>query len=200
MLADSERDLMVSLIHAGVQSSTERLGRMSQTEWGVNFTNTQEMSPVKVLSWFTHNQQTHIAVRFRSTSDMPLEMLILFSETSANAVTEAVTRPYREGLGALANLTHSTIGEVCNILAQNVLAVLSDRAGISIILTVPELNEGAKAELTSSALEDYDGRKDILLLANVQLHSERLDSECNMMVIINEAAMRSLLARLKSPG
>ena len=194
-LAESARDLMVSLIHAGVQSSTERLGRMSQTEWGVNFSGTQEMSPVRVLSWFTHNQQTHISVRFRSTSEMPLEMLILFSDASARAVAEAVTRPYKDGLGAVQDLTHSTIGEVCNILAQNVLAVMSDRYQVSIILSVPDVDEGVKADLASAALEDYDGRKDILLLAHVNLHSERLDAECSMMVIVNEAVMRGLLSR-----
>lgn len=187
---------MVSLIHAGVQSSTERLGRLSETEWGVNFSGTQEMSPVRVLSWFAHNAQNHVAVRFRSTSEMPLEMVILFSEASARSVAEAVIRPYKDSLTGVKDLLRSTIGEVSNILAQNVLAVLSDRAGVSIILTVPEVDEGSKSDLASSALEGYDGRRDILLLANVQLHSERLDSECSMMVTINEAAMRGLLSRL----
>ena len=191
----SERDVIVSLIHAGVQSSTERLGRMSGAEWGVNFAGTQEMSPVRVLSWFGHNQQTHVSVRFRSTTEMPLEMLLLFSEESARSVTAAVTKPYAQELGAVENLVHSTIGEVCNILAQNVLAVMSDRYQVSIILSVPEVGEGVKADLASVALEDYDGRKDVLLLAHVNLHSERLDAECSMMVIVNEAVMRSLLSR-----
>lgn len=194
-LSESERDLVVSLIHAGVQSSTERLGRLSGAEWGVNFAGTQEMSPVKVLTWFAHNQQTHLAVRFRSTTEMPLEMLLLFSEESARSVTAAVTKPYAADLVGVGNLTHSTIGEVCNILAQNVLAVLSDRYQVSIILSVPEVDEGAKADLASTALEDYDGRKDVLLLAHVNLSSERLDAECSMMVIVNEAVMRSLLSR-----
>ena len=194
-LSALERDLVVSLIQAGVQSSTERLGRMSGAEWGVNFSGTQEMSPVRVLSWFGHNQQTHVSVRFRSTTEMPLEMLLLFSEESARSVTAAVTKPYAEQLSAVQNLVHSTIGEVCNILAQNVLAVLSDRYQVSIILTVPEVGEGVKADLAALALEGYDGRKDVLLLAHVQLSSDRLDSECSMMVIVNEAVMRSLLSR-----
>jgi chemotaxis protein CheY-P-specific phosphatase CheC len=198
-LSASEKELVVSLIQAGVQSSTERLGRMSGTEWGVNFAGTQEMSPVSVLSWFTHNQQTHRAVRFRSTTEMPLEMLLLFSEESARLVTEAVTKPYAAELGAVGNLVESTIGEVCNILAQNVLAVMSDRYQVSIILSVPEVSEGVKADLASAALEDYDGRKDVLLLAHVQLHSDRLNAECSMMVIVNEAVMRSLLSRPPSP-
>ncbi|TPW20329.1 MAG: hypothetical protein FD126_1797 [Elusimicrobia bacterium] len=194
-LSPAERELVVSLIQAGVQSSTERLGRMSGAEWGVNFSGTQEMSPVRVLSWFGHNQQTHVAVRFRSTSEMPLEMLLLFSEESARSVTAAVTRPYAEAMAHVENLVHATIGEVCNILAQNVLAVMSDRYQVSIILTVPDVGEGVKADLASAALEDYDGRKDILLLAHVNLHSERLDAECSMMVIVNEAVMRALLSR-----
>ena len=191
----AERDLVVSLIHAGVQSSTERLGRMSGAEWGVNFSGTQEMSPVSVLSWFAHNQQTHVAVRFRSTTEMPLEMLLLFSEESARSVTAAVTKPFAAELAAVENLVEATIGEVCNILAQNVLAVLSDRYQVTIILSVPDVEQGVKADLASAALEDYDGRKDVLLLAHVNLHSDKLDAECSMMVIVNEAVMRSLLSR-----
>lgn len=194
-LTAAEREQVVSLIQAGVQSSTERLGRMSGAEWGVNFSGTQEMSPVKVLSWFTHNQQTHLSVRFRSTTEMPLEMLLLFSEESARSITAAVTKPYMAELGGVSNLVESTIGEVCNILAQNVLAVMSDRYRVSIILSVPEVAEGVKADLASEALEGYDGRKDVLLLAHVNLSSERLDAECSMMVIVNEAVMRSLLSR-----
>ena len=72
---------------------------------------------------------------------------------------------------------------------------MSDRYQVSIILSVPDVDEGVKADLASAALEDYDGRKDILLLAHVNLHSERLDAECSMMVIVNEAVMRGLLGR-----
>ena len=198
-LSAGEKAQVVELIQAGVRSSTERLGQLSNTEWGVNFADTQEMSPVRVLSWFSHNQQDHVAVCFRSTSEMPLEILILFSEASASAVVDAVTAPYKEGLRSVPDLMRSTIGEVCNILAQNVLAVMSDRCGISIILTIPDVDVGTKAVLTSAALEGYDGRKDVLLLANVQLHSERLDAECSMMVVVNEAVMRGLLGRIPRP-
>ncbi|MBI5598020.1 MAG: hypothetical protein HY928_18210 [Elusimicrobia bacterium] len=194
-LQPPERDMIVGLIQAGVESGTERLGDMSQTEWGVNFSDTQEMSPVRVLSWFAHNQQDHVSAHFRSTSETPLELLILFSEESARSVTEAVTKPYRAGLGNVADLLCSTIGEVGNILAQNVLAALSDRYGVAIILSVPEVGQGTKAELTGAALEDYDGRKDTLLLAHMQLHSERLNAECSVIVIVNEAAMRALMSR-----
>lgn len=194
-LQPSERDLIVGLIQAGVETGTKRLGDMSRTEWGVNFSDTQEMSPVRVLSWFSHNQQDHVSVHFRSTSETPLELLILFSEESARSVTEAVTKPYREGLSGVADLLASTIGEVGNILAQNVLAALSDRYGVAIILSIPEVGRGTKAELTGTALEDYDGRKDVLLLAHMQLHSERLNAECSVIVIVNEAAMRTLISR-----
>lgn len=193
-LLPAERGLIVGLIQAGVESGTQRLGDMSQTEWGVNFSDTQELSPVRVLSWFSHNQQDHVSVHFRSTSDTPMELLILFSEESARSVTDAVTKPYREGLSGVSDLLGATIGEVGNILAQNVLAALSDRYGVAIILTTPEVVWGTKAELAGAALEDYDGRRDVLLLAHMQLHSERLNAECSVLVIVNEAAMRTLIS------
>lgn len=199
-LSAPKRDLVVRLIQAGVESSTDRLGRLSRTDWGVNFSGTRELSPVRVLSWFALSRQHHVSVRFRSTTSVPLEFLILFSEESARSVAKAVAEPYLEELGALADLVRPTIAEVCNILAQNVLAVLSDRCGVAVILTVPEVGEGAKADLTAEALEGYDGRKDLLLLAQVQLHSERLQADCSMMVIVNEAVMEGLLARIPAAG
>ncbi|HAH08389.1 MAG TPA: hypothetical protein DCM05_17995 [Elusimicrobia bacterium] len=194
-LTSEQKDLVVKLVQGGVQTSTERLGKMSRTEWGVNFSGTQEISPVSLLSWFTHNQQNHLAVHFRSTSDVPLDILVLYSEESARSIVRAVTQPYEETLAPVQDLLPKMIGEVSNVLAQNVLAALSDFCRIVIILTVPEVKEGAKASLTAAAMEDYDGRKDILLLVHVQLHSERLNAECSMIVIINVAVMQSLLAR-----
>ncbi|PCI38123.1 MAG: hypothetical protein COB53_05190 [Elusimicrobia bacterium] len=191
-LTEDERALLTRYLQQGVGSSTERLAAMSQTEWGVNFSGTQEMSAVRVLAWFSQNRQEHICVKFSSTSDVPLEFMIFFSDTSASAIVDAVTAPHKEQLKEVADLLFSTIGEVSNILAQNVLACLSDAYDTTIILTVPEVSRGAKAALLGESLELYDGRKDALFLANVQLHSEKIAAETSMVIIVNETSLRNL--------
>ena len=52
-----------------------------------------------------------------------------------------------------------------------------------------------KVKLLANALEDYDGREDVLLMSHIEMYSENLSAECGMVVWVNVAALRSLFSK-----
>ncbi len=194
-LSEQEKETLTRLIEAGVVRITDRLGKMSHTEWGVTSSSIKEMPVVRVLSWFARSKSPHVAALFRSDTEFPLEFLVLFSEKSAKSVTAAVTGPFSDKLKNLDNLVQLAIGEISNIVAQSVLGVLADEYGASIILSIPKVQVGPKAELMVGALENYDGRRDTLLMSHVDMYAENLAAECSMVVIANTEGIRKLLKK-----
>jgi chemotaxis protein CheY-P-specific phosphatase CheC len=191
-LSTQNRELFTSLIEKGVSRSAEALGRMSRTEWGIMSASTNEIPAVRLLSWFDRDKSTHYAARFDSKNDVPLEVVMLFTEKGAGAVTEAVTKPFSERLREMDDLVSLTIGEVSNIVAHNVIGAFADKIGRTVILSVPEVHVGPKAQVLGRSLEGYDGREDVIMLSHVELYSENLAAECSMVLIVNEEELAKL--------
>ncbi len=194
----AEKERLTSLIEEGVVRSTDRLGKLSRTEWGVMSSSTNEMPAVRLLSWFNRVKEEHVAAVLRAERDIPLEAVLIYSSKGAAAVTEAVTRPWAERMKALPNLVELTIGEISNILAQSVIGVMADQFEKTVILSVPEVHRGAKADLLASALERYDGRKDVLLMSHVEMYSNDLAADCAMVLVCDSRALHEMVAGVRA--
>jgi len=192
MLTLQEQDTLTRLLETGVVRASERLGKMSHTEWGIMTSTIKEIPPVRLLSWFNRNATPHVGARFRSGVDVPLEVLTLFPETSARSVADAVTRPFAARAAKLANLVELTIGEVSNVIAQSLIGCLADEFNALIILSVPQVRTAPKVQLLSEVLEDYDGRKDVLLMSHIEMFSENLSAECSMVAVTNVGTLRRI--------
>lgn len=188
-----ERERIQALIEEGVVRATDRLGKLSHTQWGVMSSSTDEIPAVRLLSWFARAKEPHVAAMLRAPAEIPTEAVIIFSAKSAEAVAEAVTRPWAERMKALPSLLELTIGEVSNILAQSVIGALADQFEKTVILSVPEVSRGSKAELMGRALERYDGRKDVLLMSHVEMYAQDLAADCAMVLIVDSATLAALV-------
>jgi len=189
----AQKEIVTRLIESGVNRSTELLGRMSHTKWGIVTSSINEIPVVRLLSWYQRENAPHVGARFKSRADVPLEILILFPAKSSNSVTTAVTKPYGERMGKLPDLVKLTIGEVSNVLAQGVIGAVADEYDLTIILSVPEVLQGSKAEILSTVLGDYDGREDILMMSHIDMYAENLSADCSMIIIVNAESLRRIL-------
>lgn len=192
-LSLAEKERIQALVEEGVSRSTDRLGKLSHTQWGVVSSSTNEIPVVRLLSWFNREASPHVAATLRASEDIPTEAVIIFSEKGAAAVTEAVTRPWAEKMKALPNLLELTVGEVSNILAQSVIGALADQFDKTVILSVPSVTRGKKADLLAAALEGYDGRKDVLLMSHVELFSNDLAADCSMVLVVDSQTLHKLV-------
>ncbi|TBR24045.1 hypothetical protein EPO15_04790 [bacterium] len=192
-LSVREMERIQALIEEGVVRSTDRLGKLSRTQWGVMSSSTNEIPAVRLLSWFQRAKEQHVAATLRAPGEIPTEAVLVFSAKSAEAVAEAVTKPWAAQMKALPNLVELTIGEVSNILAQSVIGALADQFEKTVILSVPEVSRGTKVELMSRALDRYDGRKDVLLMSHVEMYSNDLAADCSMVLIVDSATLQSLV-------
>lgn len=192
-LTVQEKERIQALIEEGVARSADRLGKLSRTQWGVMSSSTNEIPVVRLLSWFNREAVEHVAATLRASEDIPTEAVMIFSAKGAKAVADAVTRPWAEKMKALPNLVELTIGEVSNILAQSVIGALADQFGKTVILSVPSVSRGQKAELLAAALERYDGRKDVLLMSHVELFSEDLAADCSMVLVVDSQTLHTLV-------
>ena len=190
----AQKENLTRLIEAGVNRSAELLGKMSRTQWGIMASSLNEMPVVRLLSWFERDHGRYIGTRLTPRDLLPMQVLILFSDTNSRVVAEAVTRPYASKLGKLPDLVKLTIGEVSNVLAQAIVSSMADSVDMELILSVPEVLEETKSHILSTALEDYDGRNDLLMISHVDLYSENLSAECSVLVIINEDLLQRILA------
>jgi len=193
-LKPRDMETFTALIEEGVSRSAEALAKMSRTEWGVMSASTKEIPAVRLLSWFERSKIQHVAASFESDEDFPMEMILLFSEKGARSVTDAVTKPFSERLTRMNDLMRLTIGEVSNIVAHGVIGSLADKFDQTVILSVPQVRVGPKAEILAKSLERYDGRNDVILLSHVDMFSENLAAECSMVLVVNEAALVELFA------
>ena len=96
-------------------------------------------------------------------------------------------------MGKLPDLVKLTIGEVSNVLAQGVIGAVADEYDLTIILSVPEVLQGSKAEILSTVLGDYDGREDILMMSHIDMYAENLSADCSMIIIVNAESLRRIL-------
>lgn len=194
-----EKDTLTRQLETGAGRASERLGKMSKTEWGIMTSSIKEIPPVRLLSWFDRCEREHVSARFRCAENVPLEILVIFPAESAQAVTDAVAKPFSARMQKLPNLVELTIGEVSNIMAQSLIGAMADDFNQTIILSVPEVGRARKVKLLSDALEDYDGRQDVLLMSHIEMFSENLSAECGMVVWVNVAALRSLFSKAAKP-
>ncbi|MFA5137832.1 MAG: hypothetical protein WC728_01275 [Elusimicrobiota bacterium] len=190
-----EKDSLTRQLETGAARASEKLGKLSKTEWGIMTSSIKEIPPVRLLSWFNRCGLEHVSARFRCAENVPLEILVLFPSSSAQAVTEAVAKPFAERMGKLPDLVELTIAEVSNIMAQSLICAMADEFRQTLILSVPEVGRDRKVKLLSKALEDYDGREDVLLMSHIEMYSENLSAECGMVVWVKVAALRSLFAK-----
>ena len=192
-LSVREMERIQALIEEGIGRATDRLGKLSRTEWGVMSSSTNEIPAVRMLSWFQRAKEEHVAATLRAPADIPTEAVLIFSAKSAEAVAEAVTKPWAARMKTLPNLVELTIGEVSNILAQSIIGALADQFEKTVILSVPDVSRGAKVDLMAKALERYDGRKDVLLMSHVEMYSNDLAADCSMILIVDSATLQALV-------
>lgn len=188
-----EKEVLTRSLEAGVRRSAGKLEKMSKSQWGIMSSSVKEIPPVWLLSWFSRSKEAYLAARFKAGSDVPLDIMTLFPDASAKAVTTAVTKPYAKRVKKLTDPVGLTIGEVSNVLIQGMITVLADEFDATIIVKVPELIRGPKAQILSQALEDYDGRTDVLLMAHVELFSRNLSAECALVTMVSVKGLRKLL-------
>lgn len=188
-----EKERIQALIEEGVARSADRLGKLSHTQWGVMSSSTNEIPVVRLLSWFHREKEEHLAASLHASEEIPMQAVLIFSAKGAVALTGAVTAPWAEQMKRLPNLVELTLGEVSNILAQSVIGALADQFGRTVILSVPEVKRGPKVDLLAAALENYDGRRDVILMSHVELYSNDLAADCSMVLVVDSESLRSLV-------
>lgn len=193
-LTFSEKETITRLIGEGVVRSADRLGKLSRAQWTVMSSNTDEVPVVRLMSWFHSVKGEHLGVVLRADGDIPTDAVMIFSSPDAQVVADAVTSPWGERMKRLENLIELTMGEVGNILAQSAVGVLADEFEKTIIFSVPRVKRGAKVELLAEALERYDGRKDILLMSDVEMHCKGLAADCTIVLVCGSASLHRLSA------
>lgn len=189
-----DRDLLDGLLRRGVLRTMERLEKLCGGAWGIMSSSVREVQPVALLQTFSRERQDCVGACFQSSSLVPLEILITFPAGGAAALAKAVIKPFAERVKSQPDLITLTIGEVANYIAQSVLGVIADEFNVMIILKTPEVLVGPKAQLLARSFSRYDGRRDLLLVSQVDIFSERLEAECSLIVIVNADMVRKLLA------
>ena len=192
-LSIHDREILDALIREGVKRTTDRLEKMTGAKWGIMSASVREALPVQLLQSHHKSHDDCLGAYFHSSALVPLEFLITFNTHGANELAKAILMPFRERMKGVSDPIALTIGEVANFLAQSVLSVIADRFNFMIIPKSPEVLIGRKVEILSKALSAYDGREDMIMISQVDIFSEKLAVECNLLIIVNAAMVDKLL-------
>jgi len=193
-LRSGQKEVLSRLLEVGVTRSAELLGKMSRTKWSVVASSVSEIPVVRLLTWFQRDGGRYLGARFISHDPLSLRFLVIFPDRSSKAVTASVTRPYAGKMRDFPDIVRSTIGEVSNILAQGIVGAVADEFGAKVIFSSPEVNDGTKTNLFAGVLGDYDARKDMLMMAQIDMCSEDLTAECSVIMIAGVESLQRLLA------
>ncbi len=192
-LEAKDRELLDGLLRRGVMRTMERLEKLAGGKWGIMSSSIREVQPVRLLQTFSREKGDCVGACFQSSSLVPLEFLITFSSGGANALAKAVIKPFAARMKETPDLITLTVGEVANYIAQSVLSVIADEFNVMIILKAPEVLVGPKAQLLSRTFGRYDGRRDTLLVSQVDIFSERIEADCSLIVVVNSETFKKLL-------
>jgi chemotaxis protein CheY-P-specific phosphatase CheC len=193
-----ELSFLSKLIEAGVQLSGERLAKLSGTKWNVVSASVEVVPIVRALSIFHNEPVLHIGAHMRSQSLLPLEFLMLFPDWSAEPIADVITKA-SPAMKALPERNKVIVGEIANILGQGVVKAMADTFNLSIILSVPQISTGRKAELTVGVLEKFDGRKDTVVLTHVEMYADTLSAVCSMLLMLDAAVVKRLITLANKP-
>lgn len=191
--SDKEKSALNAFIEAGIALASEKLSQLSDTKWDIVYSSVEELPVVKALAMFREDQGRYRGVHLRSRSLLPLEVLLLFSETGARDVTEAVVEATGGALRKLDDPQSAVISEIGNIMGQGMLRAVANGLKISLILTSPRLLKGSKSEVIGQSLESFDGNRNSVILLHIDMSSLKLASECSMALVLDVALMRRLL-------
>lgn len=193
-LEAKDREILDGLLRRGVMRTMERLEKLCGGKWGIMSSSVREVQPVRLLQTFAREKGDGVGACFQSSSLVPLEILITFTAGGAASLAKAVIKPFAERMKSTPDLVTLTVGEVANYIAQSVLGVVADEFNVMIILKSPEILVGPKALLLARSFGRYDGRRDTLLVSQVDIFSERLEADCSLIVIVNSEMFKKLLA------
>lgn len=189
-----DREVLDGLLRRGVMRTMERLEKLCGGKWGIMSSTVREVQPVKLLQTFSREKADCVGASFQASSLVPLEFLITFSTGGAAALAKAVIKPFAARMKETPDLITLTVGEVANYIAQSVLTVVADEFNVMIILKSPEVLVGPRAQLLSRSFSRYDGRRDTLLVSQVDIFSEHIEADCSLIVIVNSDMFKKLLA------
>jgi chemotaxis protein CheY-P-specific phosphatase CheC len=198
--SETDRKAIAELIETGVTLSAERLGELSNTPWTIVSSSVEELPVVKLLSMFYKDETPHMGVHLKSRSILPLEVMMLFPESSAKSLTTAIVEETSAALKKLPDPQAAIICEISNIMGQGVLRSLANALKISIILDVPILHRGKKGDLLGKAFGGFDARQDIVMLSRIDMTSEIMATDCSMAIIFHVDLMQKLLKNWTGSG
>ncbi|MFH2202452.1 MAG: hypothetical protein ABIJ96_05025 [Elusimicrobiota bacterium] len=184
-LSEEEKQSLIKLLEVGVERSSERLGKMSKTQWDITTASTKEIAEERLLVAANAGKQPALAARLTVADNLSADFAVFFPEKSALAIARAVLRDHAHRMKQVKNVLEHTMGEVANILAQSVVGALADEYETSITLSVPAVSRGAKEMLLCTFFAECDDPSKLLLMSHVELFSGKLSAECSLVALFD---------------
>lgn len=187
-----QKAYVAQLFDAGAAYSAQRLEHLSKIPWKISSSSVQMLTVSEAAAAFQSDTTGHLGAHLRSQppqSPIPLECLVLFPSRSVAPMAEAVTGK-SSGMKAVPDRVNAIIGEVANILGQGIIKAIADKLGTSIILSVPQVLMGSKSDILSKVLYKVGGKRDAVILTDIELRSENLSTACSMILIFDADILR----------
>jgi chemotaxis protein CheY-P-specific phosphatase CheC len=192
-LSEESKKALIKLLEVGVARSSERLAKMSKTEWDIATASTKEIAEDRLLVATNAGKEPSLAARLSVREGLKADFGVFFPEKSAIPIAKAVLREHAWGMKNVKNILENTIGEVSNILAQSSVGALADECETAITLSVPTVQRGTKEALLCEFFAEYDDSAKLLLMSHVELYSGDLSATCSLVMLFNSKDIARLL-------
>lgn len=181
----AQREAVAAMIRSSEPDCSAAMSALSRSPWTVSASDVEEAPRLS-----TEEGEPCLGALFHAFGEVPIDILAVFSVPDAHAVAEAVTRPYAARLPVTPETVQDCVGEVSNILCQQLIRRIADRLETSIIVSSPAVMLGTEGSLMASALKEHQGDKDTLLLATVSLSSSELKAECRLALLADSGTLK----------
>ncbi|MBI4386767.1 MAG: hypothetical protein HY551_05245 [Elusimicrobia bacterium] len=191
--ADQQK-VLAALIEQGIDKSTERLAQMTKTRWEMSTMSLTTASGDRIQTLVAPAAGTHYGVCFTAPG---ATFVAMFPGESARRVVQAFTKGGGERLKAVADLEKNAIAEISNILVNAVAGVIADTLDRALIVSAPEILEGAKNKLMETALRRSDNKNSFALMSYVSMSSSDLSTDCLLVILLNSELLENLLTAIE---
>lgn len=193
-LSVEDKKSLIRLIEAGVARGSEKIGKITKTEWDIATETTKEITEERFLIAANAGKEKAVGCRLSSESNLGVDVAVFFPETSARSLARAMLREHARKYKGIKNVLEAATGELSNVIAQSVIGAMADELNTSITLSVPKVGRGTKEELLCEFFAESDDPSKFLVMTHIELYGEDLSAHCTLVLLFDSKGLASLLA------
>lgn len=189
-LSEIEKEALLRVIESGIDRSTERLAKLSKTDWDINTVSLSAGTSNEFQVLFEADKKEYYGTFFTIPGGA---FVVQFPIEAGHNLAKAFVKDSGAKVKSVENLEQTALAESANILVNAVADALADASDLGFFLSPPEMVKGSKTDIMDAVLKRVKKKKTFMMMSYVHMFAEKLSADCNILILLDDTLMKTLL-------